>query len=122
MSVQGIGLSKLMTNVNMGNKRTHTIAVDFSEINEEFVGNVVVHYPSQIERMRIGVLKAELLGGVEVDVHTNNLAHILSTLDVVVDTKPEWLNASDPSLEYEIFEKIYLEYNDWCNTFRRKSE
>lgn len=106
----------------MGNKRTHNIVVDFSEINEEFVGNVVVHYPSQIERMRIGVLKAELLGGVEVDVHTNNLAHILSTLDVVVDTKPEWLNASDPSLEYEIFEKIYLEYNDWCNTFRRKSE
>lgn len=126
MSVQGIGLSKLLSqnlaNINMGNKRAHTITVDFKHIDESFVGNVVVHYPSQIEKMQMGVIKSSMLGSMDVDVTTNNIAHILSTLEMVIDSKPEWLNADDPRVEYEIFEEIYLQYHEWCNTFRRKSE
>lgn len=126
MSVQNIGLEKLMSrnlaNINMGNQRKHTIPVDFSSVEETFVGSVVVHYPSQIERLRIGVLKSSMLGGVEVDVPTNNIAHIMSTLDVVIDSKPEWLDVNDPRIEYEMLEHIYLQYHEWCDTFRRKSE
>lgn len=126
MSVQNIGLETLMSrnlaNVNMGSARKHTIPVDFSKLEDGFTGNVVVHYPSQLEKMRIGMLKSSLLGGMEVDVQTNNIAHVTATLDVVIDSKPDWLDINDPRVEYEMLEHIYLQYHEWCDTFRRKSE
>lgn len=121
MSVQE-NIKSTLSNVNMGNKRTHTIEVDFSDVEESFVGKIVVHYPSQIEKMQIGVTKANFLGGVEVDVTTNNIAHILATLNTVVDHKPDWFSPDDPRIDYSMLEEVYMEYIKWHDTFRRKSK
>ena len=106
--------------IKQGKRRTHTFKVDFSEINEKFVGTFTVHHPSQMERLQVGVLKAQLLGGVApLDVMTDNIATIISTLDVVLDDKPDWFDVFDDELDYEILEAVYLEYINWVNSFRK---
>lgn len=115
--------SDTLRNIHLGKKRTHTFKVDFSDINEEFIGTFTVHYPSQMERLQIGVTKSALLGGnLEVDVMTDNIAHIISTLDVVLDSKPDWFDVHDPDISYDMLEAIYQEYINWVGSFRRSLE
>jgi hypothetical protein len=109
--------------VNQGKRRTYTFQVDFHEYNPKFVGSFVVHHPSQMERLQVGVIKAQLLGGVvPLDTMTDNIAQIISTLDVVIDSKPAWFDVFDDELDYDILEAVYLEYINWVNTFRRRTE
>ena len=126
MQVSDAQLTKLRTlglaNINMGMKRTHTIQLDYSDIDPAFTGAISFHYPSQLESIRIGVIKSGLTGGLEVDIATNNTAHILSTLEVVIDNKPEWFTVDDPRIDYAILEEVYMQYLNWTNTFRRKPE
>lgn len=105
-----------------GKKRTHTVQLDFTHINPEYVGTFKFHHPTLMERMQIGVLKSQLLNGLEgkVDILTDNIAHMAATLEYVLDEKPEWFNA-DTLYDYEILETVYDEYIKWINTFRKKS-
>ena len=124
MSIQPTVLKTLrlesLAKINQGKKRTYEFNVDFKEVNPEFVGKVVVHYPSQIERIQIGVTRSALLGGnLEVDVITNNLAFMAATLDTVLDSKPDWLDMGNPDLEYEVLLAVYEEYEKWVSSFRR---
>ncbi|MDP4224904.1 MAG: hypothetical protein Q8910_00845 [Bacteroidota bacterium] len=113
--------SNTLRKVNQGNKRTHSFKVDFSDINEEFTGRFTFHYPSQMEVMQAGVVKSALLGGnLSVDMTTDNIATIVSTLDTVLDEFPEWFNVFDPDIEYEISESIFLEYVNWRDSFRKR--
>lgn len=114
-------LLRILQGINQGNKRTHTFNVDFSEkFGEKFKGKFTVHYPSQMEVMRIGILQSQLLGGVApMDARTDNLVFIISTLDTILDTAPDWFNIMDPDLEYEMLEGVYREYANWKDSFRR---
>lgn len=114
--------SRNLAEVNKGKRRTHTFRVDFTDINPDFVGTLTVHHPTQLERIQIGITKANLLGGLtNVDVMTDNIAHVISTLDVVLDDKPQWFDIDSDELDYEILESVFLEYVEWMNSFRRKA-
>ncbi len=113
----------VLQKINQGKRRTHSFNVKFDDINPEFVGTVTVHHPSQMERLAIGVLKSQLLGGMPaLDTMTDNLATIISTLDIVIDKKPEWFDAYSDELDYEVLEAIYVEYINWVNSFRKRPE
>lgn len=112
--------ANLLQKVNQGKKRTHTFDVDFTEYDPAFMGKFMVHYPSQVESLQIGVnTSALLMGNDAVDIHTRNLATILATLDIVIDYRPDWFDIDDPAIEYEMLEAIFIEYADWRDSFRR---
>jgi hypothetical protein len=116
--------SDILTKVNQGNKRTHSFYADFTEVNPKFIrSKFTVHYPSQLEKLQIGVTKSSLLGGnLNVDTMTDNIAHIISTLDTVVDVKPDWFDVGDPDLDYDIMEAVFYEYMEWVNSFRKPTK
>lgn len=106
--------------INQGKRRTHSFNVDFTDEVEGFEGTFQVHYPSQIERLDMGVLKSQLLGGnLEVSIPTDNIAHIISTLDIVLDQRPSWFDVGNPDLTYEMMEAVYMEYSEWVDSFRK---
>lgn len=114
-------LSNGLHAVNSGTRTTHKFDVDYTEYDPRFKGRFIVHRPSAMEQMRMGVIKSQLLGGVlPVDMMTDNLATIISSLDVVIDEKPDWFNPYSEGLDYEILESVYLEYTEWYNSFRDK--
>lgn len=101
-----------------GSKKTHTIEIDYEDNGVQLLGKVVVHYPSLSEKLYMGVLKSQLLQGLIVDTMTDNIAHISSTLEVVVDYKPDWFNIDNPELPYEVLEGVFIEYLEWVDSFR----
>jgi hypothetical protein len=112
--------SDLLKKVNEGKKRTHSFNVDYTDINPTFLGTFSIHYPSQLERMQIGVTKSALLGGnMPVDVLTDNIAHIAATLDSIIDSKPDWFDVGNPELDYDILRAVYEECNNWIDSFRK---
>lgn len=89
-----------------------------------FTGTFSVKYPSLMEKMRIGTLRAQYLMGMpssSVDVITDNIAFMTATLNVVVTDAPKWfdLNKMD---DYEVLEAIFEPYKEWSDTFRRRDE
>lgn len=113
--------SNTLQGVNQGKKRIHSFNVDFSDVDPKFTGTFVVHHPSQMERLQIGVIKSSLLGGnLEVDLLTDNIATIISTLEVVLEERPDWFDPFSDDLDYEVMEAVYLEYTQWMNTFRKQ--
>jgi hypothetical protein len=109
--------------ITQGKRRTLDIPVDFSHIKEEFVGSFTVHYPSQMEKIQIGVIKSELLqGNMMIDTETDNTVSAIATLEVVLDKYPDWFNPYDPDVEYEILEHLLIEYLKWVRTFREERE
>jgi len=103
-----------------GSNRKHTKQFNFSEYDSRFVGTFVYKHPSVLDRMQIGVNKAKMLQGLQgqVDVLTDNIAHMGATLGVVLTEYPEWFNLADVS-EYEVLEQVYDEYTEWVNSFRK---
>ena len=115
--------SNTLNKINLGKRRTHTFNVDFSDIDPEFVGKFTLHYPSQIERLQIGVTKSALLGGnLNVDTRTDDIAHIIATLDVVTDVSPSWFDVTDDRVAYDILESVFIEYMNWVDSFRKRPE
>lgn len=115
-----LNTERMLNKINQGKRRTHRIDVDFSDMGSNFVGTVIVHHPSQMDRLQQGVLKSNLLGGAtNVDQMTDNIATIISTLETVIDQKPDWFDVYDDEIDYDIIEGVYLEYIKWINSFRR---
>lgn len=110
--------SGALNQINQGCRRQHSFDTDYTDINPAFKGRFTVHHPTQMERLRMGVLKASLLGNQMVDVQTENLAIVISTLDTVLDEKPDWFDMDTEDLSYDIMEAVYMEYLDWVNSFR----
>lgn len=116
--------AKALNNVLAGKKFSHTMKLDYTAINPLFLGTVTVHRPSEMEKMRIGIIRAGLLGGLppeSVDTPTYNYAHLFATLEVVVDSKPDWLDVDDPEVDAEILWAIYEAYTKWLDSFRTGS-
>ncbi|MNW28256.1 hypothetical protein D3C74_50780 [compost metagenome] len=109
--------------VQAGNKRTHTVQIDLSHIDPEYVGTFKFHHPTIIERMQVGVAKSQMLGGLEgrVDTITDNIAHMAAMLGAVLDSHPTWFDVNNV-YDYEVLDRVYDEYVQWYNSFRRPRE
>lgn len=111
--------SQNLAQINRGTKRTHSFPVDFSSVDPSFVGTFVVHHPASLEKVEIGRTRSILLGGVPaVDVETDNLVHVLATLNTIVDVKPDWFDIDNPDIDFEVLFGVYDEYVKWVNSFR----
>jgi len=112
--------------IQMGKGKTLTTQIDLSNLGEgyeKFIGKFTFHYPTLMERMRIGVIKANFLGNTPagtVDMLTDNIAHMTATLSVVVDNAPDWFKL-DFLEDYDVLESIYDKYFEWYSSFRNKS-
>jgi hypothetical protein len=98
---------------------THTFNIDITvPSGENFKGSFSVHRPTIGERIRIGVQEGrELQGLINVDMLTSNLAHILSTLEIVVDTFPVWWKPRDLK-DMEVLQAVYEKYIDYLLEFQ----
>jgi hypothetical protein len=113
----------LGSGIQKGKKRTLVKQLDFTEFDPEYVGTFKFHHPSVLERMQIGVIKSQMLQGLEgrVDIVTDNIAHMTATLQVVMDDAPVWFQVSEIE-DYEILDTVYEEYIQWYNSFRRANK
>lgn len=78
--------------VALGVQYTQTFEVQSKKL-PELKGRITVALPTQLDRMRIGVLQHALREGVpleQLDMSTAGLAVMLSTLAVVVRDAPDW--------------------------------
>jgi len=98
---------------------SHTFTVDVTvPSGENFKGSFTVHRPTIGERIRLGVQEGrELQGLANVDFLTSNLAHILSTLEVVVDSCPVWWKPRDLR-DLEVVQAVYDKYIDYLQEFQ----
>lgn len=105
----------------LGKNKKHVAQIDMSDIHPDLVGTFVFHYPSLMEQIRIGTIKAQLLDGVpveSVDTATNVAAFMMATLRVVLDSAPEWFNL-DTVDDLEVLSRVFNEYAQWRESFRK---
>ncbi len=101
-------------------KRYHTFTVDHNGYKGEFT----VKYPSLLDRIRIGTLRAQYLDGVPIeslDILTDNISFMAATLQVVLVKKPDWFNL-EVLYDYDILDYVHTEYVKWVNSFRDQIE
>lgn len=113
----------LVVGIQQGRRRTHTVEIDLSHIDPEYVGTFKFHHPSLMEKVEIGTIKASLLKGLpqgSVDIVADNIAHMTATLQVVLDSYPQWFELDiNKMYEYEILDEVYEEYAQWYDSFRK---
>lgn len=108
-------------NKDLSNSYTFTINMKAGS-GETYEGTFTIHRPTVGERIRISVLEAQELGGMQnVDIFGTNLAHMVSTFFVVVDKAPVWWKPRDLR-DVEVLGKVYQEYVDFVNKFEMKPE
>ena len=102
---------------------THSFQVEFvTATGQELAGTFSVHRPSIGEQIRIGVVEARELGGLSnVDNITAMFARMLATLEVVVDTHPEWWKPRDLK-DLEVMQGVYEKYVDYLQQFSGRSK
>jgi len=112
--------------IKLGGELKAGVFIDYtSDFGTIFQGNVIFKRPTMMEYVRIGALKSEYLrkaGVVDpklVDNLIKLMAHIMSTLNVVIIQSPEWLinleNIQEPDILYHVYEK----YEEWEKSFRK---
>ena len=112
-------ISMLAQQVFLGKKVQHTFSVDHtSSEGKKYEGQFTIHRPTIGEKIRIGTLDARFREELSVDTYTGNLCHMLATLIVVIDNSPAWWDYQQ-LFDYEMLEKVYLEYVRWVNQFFR---
>jgi hypothetical protein len=102
---------------------THTFNVSHIDgQGNEWSGSFTVHRPNMGEVMKIGVKEAADLGGMSnVDILTGNLAHMIATLEVVVDTHPEWWKPRELH-EMEVLRIVFDQYIDYLRKFQARPQ
>jgi hypothetical protein len=103
-----------------GSNRTKDFSIDLSDIDPKYVGKFKVHHPTVIDKMNIGVMKTKMLQNLQVDIITDNIAHMTATLTFVLDVFPDWFKVNE-IYDYEVLEAVYDEYAEWYNSFRKPS-
>lgn len=112
--------------VKLGGELKAGVFIDYtSDFGTSFKGNVIFKRPTMMEYVRMGALKSEYLrkaGVVDLKLVDNLIklmAHIMSTLNVVIIQSPEWLinleNIQEPDILYHVYEK----YEEWEKSFRK---
>lgn len=107
-----------------GSRKTTTVDVDCTDVDPAYIGKFKFHYPSLVERVKIGTDQANMLNGLpkqSIDVQTNNIAYASAILMNVVDYCPNWFKLNqigDPSVLYKVFNA----YSEWVDSFRQSAK
>ena len=109
----------------MENKKllnTYTFSINMTDaLGEPLSGSFTVHRPTMGEIMRLGVAEARDLGGmINVDLETSMLAHIVATLEIVVDLSPTWWKPREIR-DVEVLQAVYGKYLDYLREFQRRA-
>lgn len=136
MNQQPLGNEEAMDEVRR-TMEAHKKAVAGSELKEgeyiDFIstegnvyeGTVVFKKPSMADFMRMGAIKSEILrrAGVKelalLDPTVDFMAHVLSTLEVVLFKRPEWLLKLEQVNESDVLYHVYGRYQTWADSFRQ---
>ncbi len=104
-------------------RNAHTFRIDMKlPSGEEFNGSFTIHRPTIGERINIGILEAQRLGGLSnIDAFTGGLAHMVATLEVVIDDKPTWWKPQELR-DVEVINEVYNKYVEYLNTFSGRVE
>lgn len=96
-------------------KKSLTFDVD----KNGYKGTFVCKYPSLMDKMKIGVVRADFLKGLvgQVDVVTDNIAYITSTMSVTCTQAPNWWNINTLD-DYDVLMEVWSQYNTELTTFR----
>jgi hypothetical protein len=102
---------------------THSFFIDVESVTgKTFSGKFTVHRPTIGELIRVGVIEANSLGGLSnVDLSTSMLAHMVATLDVIVDESPEWWKVRELR-DMEVVQAVYDKCIAYLREFQRKPE
>jgi hypothetical protein len=113
--------AKTETNVDLRN--THTFKIDKRmPYGATYEGTFTIHRPTVGEKMKIGVLEAMELGGMNnIDNLVSGLAHIVATLDVIIDDHPIWWEPRKLR-DVEVIQAVWEEYINYLNEFQKQPE
>lgn len=111
---------------NLGGALTNGVPIDHTTaFGTHLTGIVEFKRPTMKDYMRMGALKSEELrnAGVVnadlVDSQIRFMAHVISTLKVVVVKCPMWLVKIDEVQEPDILYHVYHKYQEWELSFRK---
>lgn len=123
--VREMMLTKTAEELNIGDKATNSVAIDFtSEYGTRYQGNVVFKRPNVMEFMKMGGIKSEILrqAGVQdvklVDLGVKYVAQVIATLKTVVVKSPEWLVNIDAVQDTDLLFYVHDAYEGWEHSFR----
>lgn len=94
--------------------------IDLTKFNPAWVGNFIFRYPSLMDRMKIGALKASMLNGLSlagIDNEADNIAYMMATLTVVMESSPDWFKL-DSLEDYDALDHVFEEFAKWRDSFR----
>jgi hypothetical protein len=114
--------------VNLGGDAKHSVEIDYTTEMKKihYTGTVVFKRPTMMDYLKIGGAKAELLrkAGVTdmeiIDTSIKALAHIMSTLKIVIVKAPEWLIDLGKLDEVDLLYYVYGKYEEWEYSFRKQ--
>jgi hypothetical protein len=109
-----------MENIMSNFDTDKNLVVNTSEIIglDEFVGTFSFKRLNIKERITANVNKNELTKGKEVETIFDNLAYVLSVLELATVKKPTGVILEE--LEVESLFELYEKYNTWVESFREK--
>lgn len=90
-----------------------------------YQGTVLFKKPSMQDFMRMGGIKSEILrsAGVKdlslLDPTIDFMAHVISTLEIVLHKRPEWLLKIGEVKESDLLYHVYGRYQTWADSFRK---
>jgi len=108
-------------NKDLSNSHTFTINMKVGS-GETYEGTFTIRRPTVGERIRISVLEAQELGGLQnVDIFGSNLAHMVATFIVLIDKSPVWWKPRDLR-DVEVLREVYQKYVEFLDKFETKPQ
>ncbi len=112
------GTTKLNPKLDLTNSHTFRFEWVHPVTGKEYSGNFTIHRPNIRERIRIGVIEAQELGGLlNVDSFSATLANMVATFDIIIDTSPDWFKPREIH-DVEVLQGVFEKYLDYLQQFR----
>lgn len=123
-----------MEQVTNADLRKHQFKRTISVGGYHKTGTFIARLPSVMDRVTIGVRRAQMLGGAPattvnngassisaVDPFTDDLAFMISFLDVLLEKRPKWF-IWDALDDVQDVREMFTEVSQWANSFHKKPE
>lgn len=106
-------------------ERTCTLTKNYRVGGEVHSGSVfVAKYPSIIDRITIGSIRAKLLDGApqeSIDNMTDDFAYMIAFLQVTLTKAPKWFSLETIE-EIDVLRDLFYSVVNWVNSFRGEIE
>ena len=99
----------------------HTFSVDVkASSGKTYEGSFTTHRPTVGEIVEMEMIESRELGGMKnVSKVESNLARMLSVLDVIIDSSPEWWKPRKLE-DLEVVQVVYEKYINYLREFQRQ--